>query len=278
MHDALAGRTGLRYGPLDDHDKQWVGGVIEGFVRGDIDEMEVIKLARRTHFESWSPHREPRDSGCSFCNDVAACSLSLCQLDGVIHSQRVCLLVCCFLLQFVSMRQIKFAFELMRGRIRDGLRSMSSMPSYGADAASSPHSRRVNGLRDRDGTTDDGDDAVVADNHGVDADDRAGSPEHATIEAAELVPSVAGAWAAAPISLRADVCCGGAQWTSTTRKRAGGCGSTGLGENCILNSRLPRLAWRSARRSRGSAQRKSTSASSRRYRCLLACLLAVLVR
>lgn len=42
MHDALSGRTGVRYGPLDENDRAWIAAAVNGYVRGDVDDLEVI--------------------------------------------------------------------------------------------------------------------------------------------------------------------------------------------------------------------------------------------
>jgi hypothetical protein len=44
MHDALAGRTGVRYGPLVDAEKARISDVLYSYARGDIDSVEFTTM------------------------------------------------------------------------------------------------------------------------------------------------------------------------------------------------------------------------------------------
>jgi hypothetical protein len=41
MHDTLCGRTGVRYGPMDDSDRARIADILYGYMRGDVDDVEV---------------------------------------------------------------------------------------------------------------------------------------------------------------------------------------------------------------------------------------------
>lgn len=44
MHDAVAGRSIVRHGPLSEEDKDWITSVVHAYVRGDVDDMDVCVL------------------------------------------------------------------------------------------------------------------------------------------------------------------------------------------------------------------------------------------
>ncbi len=49
MHDALAGRTGVRHGPLTDPEKARISDVLYSYARGDVDALEFSTMRQVRH-------------------------------------------------------------------------------------------------------------------------------------------------------------------------------------------------------------------------------------